>query len=60
MPATACGEPGLTVTLVKPQLIGVIATGKLDSVTHDGDATLVPTLLALLDTVDHQFPIVTP
>ena len=25
------GEPGLTITLVKPQLIGVIGTGKLDA-----------------------------
>jgi alkyl sulfatase BDS1-like metallo-beta-lactamase superfamily hydrolase len=54
------GEPGLTITLAKPQLIGVIATGKLDAVQHEGDASLIPTLLGLLDSVDHQFPIVTP
>jgi len=54
------GEPTLTVTLAKPQLIGVIATGKLDSVSHVGDATVLLTLLGLLDTVDHQFPMVTP
>jgi alkyl sulfatase BDS1-like metallo-beta-lactamase superfamily hydrolase len=54
------GEPGLTITLAKPQLIGVIATGKLDHVPHEGDASLIPTLLGLLDSVDHQFPIVTP
>jgi len=54
------GEPGLTITLVKPQLIGVIGTGKLDAVTADGDTGLVRTLLGLLDSVDHQFPIVTP
>jgi alkyl sulfatase BDS1-like metallo-beta-lactamase superfamily hydrolase len=53
-------EPGLTITLAKPQLIAVIATGKLDTVQHEGDASLVPTLLRLLDSVDHQFPIVTP
>ena len=54
------GQPGLTITLAKPQLIGVIATGKLDVVQHEGDASLIPTLLGLLDSVDHQFPIVTP
>ncbi len=54
------GQPGLTITLAKPQLIGVIATGKLDAVQHEGDASLIPTLLGLLDSVDHQFPIVTP
>ena len=54
------GEPTLTVTLRKPQLIGVIATGKLDSVSHDGDAGVIGTLLGLVDSVDHRFPIVTP
>jgi alkyl sulfatase BDS1-like metallo-beta-lactamase superfamily hydrolase len=29
-------------------------------VQHEGDASLIPTLLGLLDGVDHQFPIVTP
>jgi alkyl sulfatase BDS1-like metallo-beta-lactamase superfamily hydrolase len=54
------GEPGLTITLAKPQLIAVIATGKLDEVQHEGDPSLIPALLGLLDGVDHQFPIVTP
>ena len=54
------GEPVLTVTLAKDSLIGIIATGKLDSVAHTGDAGAVATLLGLVDSVDHQFPIVTP
>jgi alkyl sulfatase BDS1-like metallo-beta-lactamase superfamily hydrolase len=54
------GEPGLTITLAKPQLIAVVATGKLDTVQHEGDASLIPTILGLLDSEDHQFPIVTP
>ncbi len=54
------GEPALTVTLVKPQLIGVIATGKLDGVSHEGDVGLLGILLGLVDRVDKQFPIVTP
>jgi alkyl sulfatase BDS1-like metallo-beta-lactamase superfamily hydrolase len=53
-------QPGLTVTLTKRQLIGIMATGSLDGVTHDGDLSLVPALLAFVDGVDHQFPIVTP
>ncbi len=53
-------DPGLTVTLTTPQLLGVIATGDLGAVTREGDATLVADLLALVDRVDHQFPIVTP
>ena len=54
------GEPALTVTLTEPALLGVLGTGRLDGLTYTGDAGLVPTLLGLLDTVDHQFPIVTP
>jgi alkyl sulfatase BDS1-like metallo-beta-lactamase superfamily hydrolase len=54
-------EPALTVTLPKLGLLKVIATGgKLDGFEHAGDASLVPTLLGLLDSVDLQFPIVTP
>ena len=53
-------QPQLTITLAKPQLIAIIATGHLDAVQHEGDASLIPTLLSLLDSVDHQFPIVTP
>ena len=54
------GEPGLTVTLAKSQLVGVLATAKLDSVSHAGDPRLLLSLLQLLDTVDHQFAMVTP
>lgn len=48
------------MTLTKPQLIGVIATGNLDALSHHGDTSLLATLLRLVDRVDHQFPIVTP
>jgi alkyl sulfatase BDS1-like metallo-beta-lactamase superfamily hydrolase len=54
------GDPGLTVTLTKPQLLGVVGTGKLDGVQHAGDAGLVGTLLSLVDRVDNQFAVVTP
>ncbi|MET0188173.1 MAG: alkyl sulfatase dimerization domain-containing protein [Pseudonocardia sediminis] len=53
-------EPGLTVTLTKPQLPAVLGTGSLGSVSHTGDAGLLPALLGLLDGVDHRFPMVTP
>jgi len=54
------GTPTLTITLTKRQFLGVIASGSLDGVSHDGDATLLPTLLGLVDSVDHQFAMVTP
>ena len=53
-------KPQLTIALAKPQLIAIIATGNLDAVQHEGDASLIPALPSLLDSVDHQFPIVTP
>ena len=37
-----------------------IGTGSLEDVSSEGDTSLVATLLALLDRVDPQFPIVTP
>nr|WP_246326087.1 alkyl sulfatase dimerization domain-containing protein [Actinomycetospora corticicola] len=53
-------EPGLTITLTKSQLITVISTGTLDSLPFEGDPGVVKTLLSLLDSVDHQFPLVLP
>ena len=53
-------EPSLTITLEKPQLVGVLATGKLDGVTSAGDDSTLTTILGLLDRVDNRFPIVTP
>jgi alkyl sulfatase BDS1-like metallo-beta-lactamase superfamily hydrolase len=54
------GDPQLTLTLTKPQLLGLLAGGGLDGIEHTGDPGVLPTLLGLLDTVDHQFAIVTP
>ena len=51
----------LTLTLTKPQLLGLLAgAGKLDDVEHRGDPAVLPVLLDLLDTPDTRFPIVTP
>jgi alkyl sulfatase BDS1-like metallo-beta-lactamase superfamily hydrolase len=49
----------LVVTLTKPQLIVVLTKGP-EAVEHTGDVGQFATLAGLLDTVDHQFPIVTP
>ena len=49
----------LVVTLTKPQLLVVLTKGP-EAVEHTGDVGQFATLAGLLDTVDHQFPIVTP
>ena len=49
----------LVLTLTKPELLEVLSTGP-QSVAHEGDLAQFGTLVGLLDSVDHQFPIVTP
>ncbi|MDG9683751.1 alkyl sulfatase dimerization domain-containing protein [Streptomyces sp. DH18] len=50
----------LTLTLTKPQLLGVLAGKGLDGVGVEGDPQVFATLAGLLDTPDPDFPIVTP
>ena len=49
----------LVLTLTKPELLFVLSKGPSE-VEHSGDLAQFATLVGLLDTVDHQFPIVTP
>ncbi|MFB7435267.1 alkyl/aryl-sulfatase [Streptomyces microflavus] len=60
--APTAGGPAadLTLTLTKPQLLGVLAGRGLDGVHVDGDPQVLATLVGLLDTPDPDFPIVTP
>ncbi|MFI1221026.1 MULTISPECIES: alkyl/aryl-sulfatase [unclassified Streptomyces] len=62
--ATGANGPGqaadLTLTLTKPQLLGVLAGKGLDGVGVQGDPQVFATLAGLLDTPDPDFPIVTP
>ena len=50
----------LTVTLTKPQLLHLLATGSLDGAETTGDQGALRTLFGVLDTPDNQFAIVTP
>ncbi|MFD9941159.1 alkyl/aryl-sulfatase [Nonomuraea sp. NPDC059023] len=55
------GTPAdLTLTLTKPQLLGMVATRSHDGVRSEGDPQALITLLGLLDTPDRDFNIVTP
>jgi len=50
----------LTLSLTKPQLLGLLTGRGLDGIEHSGDPAVLGRLLALLDTPDPAFPIVTP
>jgi alkyl sulfatase BDS1-like metallo-beta-lactamase superfamily hydrolase len=54
------GDPKLTLTLTKLQMLGLLGGKGLEGIEHTGDPSVLPILLGLLDTVDHQFPMVTP
>ncbi|MFJ6514060.1 alkyl/aryl-sulfatase [Streptomyces sp. NPDC091406] len=61
---TLAGEPrtpaGLTLTLTRPQLLGILAGQGLDGVTTDGDPALLARLLSYVTAPDAGFPVVTP
>ncbi len=52
--------PDLSLTLTKPQLLGMLGGAGLDGVQHDGDPGVLQRLLGVLDEPDPAFAIVTP
>ncbi|MFC1416650.1 alkyl/aryl-sulfatase [Streptacidiphilus cavernicola] len=56
-PATAADA---SLTLTKPQLLGILAGGGLDGVTVEGDRAVPGRLLGFLDTAVPDFAVVTP
>lgn len=54
------GPADLTLTLTKPQLLGVVSGKGLDGVKVEGDPSVLATLTQLLDRADTDFAIVTP
>jgi alkyl sulfatase BDS1-like metallo-beta-lactamase superfamily hydrolase len=50
----------LTLTLTEAQLLGLLGGQGLTGIEHTGDPAALGRLLALLDTPDQAFPIVTP
>ncbi|WP_194891359.1 alkyl/aryl-sulfatase [Catenulispora pinisilvae] len=47
-------------TLTKPQFMGLLAGKGMDGIQHTGDATVLTTVLGVLDDPDPDFAIVTP
>jgi alkyl sulfatase BDS1-like metallo-beta-lactamase superfamily hydrolase len=54
------GGTDLTLTLTKPQLLGMLAGNGLEGIQTNGDPGALHQLLGLLDTPDPGFAIVTP
>jgi alkyl sulfatase BDS1-like metallo-beta-lactamase superfamily hydrolase len=54
------GPADLTLTLTKPELLGMLAGKGLNGIGHQGDPDAVKRLLAVLDEPDPNFAIVTP
>ena len=55
------GTADLTVTLTKPQLLGLLTgAGGLDGIATDGDLGVVQRLLAVIEAPTPGFAIVTP
>ena len=59
-PVQSSSAADLTVTLTRPQLVGLLLAGRNEGVAFSGDVGMLPTLLALLDEPDPSFAIVTP
>jgi alkyl sulfatase BDS1-like metallo-beta-lactamase superfamily hydrolase len=59
-PATDNQTADLTVTLTKPQLLQVLATGEPGGVDLSGDPAVLGRLMTLIDNPDPDFAIVTP
>ncbi|MEI7057448.1 alkyl sulfatase dimerization domain-containing protein [Nocardioides sp. CCNWLW239] len=53
-------EAGLTLTLTRPQLAGLLGSRSLDGIEHAGDIGVLQRLLAVLEAPDPSFAIVTP
>jgi alkyl sulfatase BDS1-like metallo-beta-lactamase superfamily hydrolase len=50
----------LTLTLTRPQLLGLLGSGSLDGIDAAGDPGILQTLLSLTDEPDPSFPVITP
>jgi alkyl sulfatase BDS1-like metallo-beta-lactamase superfamily hydrolase len=59
-PDPAPGDPDLTLTLTRPELLGLLAGQGLETVHAEGDRGALQRLLGVLDAPDPKFAIVTP
>jgi len=50
----------LTLTLTRPQMLGVLFGGGLDGIGHEGDVGVLDRVVAVVELADRNFPIVTP
>ncbi len=60
VPTSVTHAADLTVTLTRPQLLELLSAGRTDGIEMVGDATVLGTLVSLLDAPTPDFAIVTP
>ncbi|MGX1032840.1 alkyl sulfatase dimerization domain-containing protein [Streptomyces sp. SAI-097] len=58
--ASPAPDSALTMAMTKPQLLALLAGKGTDGITMTGDRSQLAQLLAVLDTPDRRFPVVTP
>jgi alkyl sulfatase BDS1-like metallo-beta-lactamase superfamily hydrolase len=59
-PGVPGGSADFTMSLTKPQLLGLLAGKGLEGIEHQGDPARLGALTRLLESPDPNFPIVTP
>ncbi len=59
-PTTGNEAADLTITLTKPQLVQLLATGQPGGAALSGDAGVLQRLMSLTDDPDPDFAVVTP
>ena len=59
-PTTVAEDADLTVTLTKPQLVGLLLAGQTEGVEMSGDPATLTTLDGLIDRPEPDFAVVTP
>jgi alkyl sulfatase BDS1-like metallo-beta-lactamase superfamily hydrolase len=50
----------MALSLTKPQLVSLLVAQGIDGIDMQGDVSVLGRLVAVVDTVDRNFPIVTP
>jgi alkyl sulfatase BDS1-like metallo-beta-lactamase superfamily hydrolase len=59
-PTKAKAGADVSITLTRPELLGLLTAGKTDGIKIEGDASLLAKLASLSDNPSPEFPVVTP
>lgn len=59
-PTSTTADADVSIALTRTGLLGLLTAGKTDGATIDGDASVLPKLIGLLDEPNPVFPVVIP